>query len=94
MFLEFLVTTNGNREAGQAVNEGAAGGLGADFLAATQVMVYVGGILVLIIFGVMLTNRISGTDLLHGHRGRFMAGIGSFLFFGILAALNLKDRRR
>ncbi len=30
----------------------------ADFLAATQVIIYVGGILVLIIFGVMLTNKI------------------------------------
>ena len=28
----------------------------ADFMAATQVVIYVGGILVLIIFGVMLTN--------------------------------------
>lgn len=32
----------------------------ADFLAITQILVYVGGILVLLIFGVMLTNRISG----------------------------------
>lgn len=30
---------------------------GADFLAVTQVMIYVGGVLVLLIFGVMLTNR-------------------------------------
>ena len=30
----------------------------ADFLAATQIVIYVGGILVLIIFGVMLTNKI------------------------------------
>ena len=30
----------------------------ADFIAATQVVIYVGGILVLIIFGVMLTNKI------------------------------------
>ena len=30
----------------------------ADFMAATQVIIYVGGILVLIIFGVMLTNKI------------------------------------
>ena len=30
----------------------------ADFMAATQVVIYVGGILVLIIFGVMLTNKI------------------------------------
>ena len=30
----------------------------ADFLAAVQVVIYVGGILVLIIFGVMLTQKI------------------------------------
>ena len=30
----------------------------ADFMAASQVIIYVGGILVLIIFGVMLTNKI------------------------------------
>ena len=32
--------------------------LGADFLAATQLLIYVGGILVLILFAVMLTQRI------------------------------------
>lgn len=31
--------------------------LGADFLAITQIVVYVGGILVLLLFGVMLTRR-------------------------------------
>ena len=31
--------------------------LGSDFLAVTQVVVYVGGILVLLMFGVLLTNR-------------------------------------
>ena len=37
--------------------------LGADFLAATQLLVYVGGILVLLLFGVMLTHRIYDLDL-------------------------------
>lgn len=37
--------------------------LGADFLAATQMLVYVGGILVLLLFGVMLTHRINDLDL-------------------------------
>ena len=37
--------------------------LGADFLAATQLLVYVGGILVLLLFGVMLTHRITDLDL-------------------------------
>lgn len=32
--------------------------LGADFLAATQLLIYVGGILVLILFAVMLTQRV------------------------------------
>jgi NADH-quinone oxidoreductase subunit J len=32
--------------------------LGADFLAATQLLLYVGGILILIIFGVMLTRKV------------------------------------
>ena len=31
--------------------------LGADFLAMTQIIVYVGGILILIVFGVLLTGR-------------------------------------
>jgi NADH:ubiquinone oxidoreductase subunit 6 (subunit J) len=37
--------------------------LGADFLAATQVLIYVGGILVLLLFGVMLTNRLYDLNL-------------------------------
>ena len=37
--------------------------LGADFLAGTQMVIYVGGILVLLIFGVMLTHKISEMKL-------------------------------
>ena len=37
--------------------------LGADFLAATQLLVYIGGILVLLLFGVMLTHKIYDLDL-------------------------------
>ena len=38
--------------------------LGADFVAGAQVLVYVGGILVLMLFGVMLTNRIYDLQIL------------------------------
>jgi NADH:ubiquinone oxidoreductase subunit 6 (subunit J) len=31
--------------------------LGAEFVAITQILIYVGGILILIVFGIMLTNR-------------------------------------
>ena len=33
--------------------------LWADFLAGVQVLIYIGGILILILFGIMLTNKIS-----------------------------------
>lgn len=37
--------------------------LNADFIAVVQVIIYVGGILVLIIFGVMLTNKITNVEI-------------------------------
>ena len=37
--------------------------LGADFLAGAQLLIYVGGILILILFGVMLTHRIYDLNL-------------------------------
>ncbi len=41
--------------------------LAADFLAATQLLVYVGGILVLLLFGVMLTQKIHTVELRQGN---------------------------
>ena len=38
----------------------------ADFIALTQLMIYVGGILVLILFGVMLTTRVISVDMRTG----------------------------
>lgn len=40
--------------------------LGADFIAIVQIMVYVGGILILLIFGVMLTNKITDVEIKSG----------------------------
>lgn len=37
--------------------------LRADFIAITQIMVYVGGILILLLFGIMLTHRITSIDI-------------------------------
>jgi NADH-quinone oxidoreductase subunit J len=37
--------------------------LSADFLAVTQLLVYIGGVLVLILFAVMLTNRITDVNI-------------------------------
>lgn len=40
--------------------------LQADFLAVTQILIYVGGILVLLLFGVMLTNNVINVEIKTG----------------------------
>ena len=40
--------------------------LQADFLAVTQILIYVGGILVLLLFGVMLTNKVVNVEIKTG----------------------------
>ncbi|HEY2987378.1 MAG TPA: NADH-quinone oxidoreductase subunit J [Candidatus Binatia bacterium] len=44
--------------------------LGADFVAAVQLLIYVGGILVLILFAVMLTHRITDVQITNRAAGR------------------------
>ncbi len=58
--------------------------LGADFLAITQVVVYVGGILILLLFGVLLTHRSIETLELET-RGTYLLGLlGGLLVYGVL----------
>src|SRR5919106_1528818 len=49
--------------------------LGADFVAAVQVLIYVGGILILILFAVMLTRRITDVEITNRAAGRIPAVI-------------------
>jgi len=51
----------------------------ADFIAASQVIIYVGGILVLIIFGVMLTNKIDDPMLSNQSQNQVIAGVFCFI---------------
>ena len=66
--------------------------LGADFLAATQLLIYVGGILVLLLFGVMLTHKLYDLDLKSGTT-QFLPGviIGGGLFL-TLAIVTFKTK--
>jgi len=59
----------------------------ADFLAGTQVVIYVGGILVLIIFGVMLTNKIDTPSIAASSANQFIGGFGAFSIFIIQVAI-------
>lgn len=57
---------------------------GADFIAVTQLMIYVGGILVLLIFGVMLTNRQQESKAITGSINRFLGITGTACLFVII----------
>lgn len=61
--------------------------LNADFLAITQIMIYIGGILVLLIFGVMLTNRITGVDIKSGQTGKLQIIFASLIAISIVLIL-------
>lgn len=58
--------------------------LKAEFLAVTQLLIYVGAILTLIIFGVMLTARIADPTLRRWNR---QAGLSSLLTLGLWGTL-------
>jgi NADH-quinone oxidoreductase subunit J len=62
--------------------------LGADFLAATQMVIYVGGILVLLIFGVMLTHKISEMKL-KAETFQFWPGLAlvAVVFLGLVVVM-------
>ncbi|MCC6397764.1 MAG: NADH-quinone oxidoreductase subunit J [Bacteroidetes bacterium] len=61
--------------------------LQADFLAVTQILIYVGGILVLLLFGVMLTNKVVSVDIKTGTLHTIPAMILAAIVLGSLAAV-------
>src|SRR5438094_947144 len=60
--------------------------LGADFVAATQLIVYVGGTLVLVVFGVMLTAQGPFVSMKAGAGEWAGVTVVGLIFFGVLAA--------
>jgi NADH-quinone oxidoreductase subunit J len=64
--------------------------LGADFLAAAQMVIYVGGILVLLLFGVMLTHKLYDLKLKSETFQFTPAVVVVLAVFGILAAFMLR----
>ena len=56
--------------------------LGSDFIGVVQLMVYVGGILILLLFGIMLTNKITSVEI----RNESTFVIPTIVTIGIFAA--------
>ncbi len=59
--------------------------LGAEFVAVTQVLVYIGAVIVLFLFGVMLTRASMGDDESVAREKRAMAAITGVLLFAVMA---------
>jgi NADH-quinone oxidoreductase subunit J len=66
--------------------------LGADFLAATQMVIYVGGILVLLLFGVMLTHKLYDLNLESETYQCLPALIVVLAVFGMLITIMTRTR--
>lgn len=59
--------------------------LGAEFVAVTQVLVYIGAVVVLFLFGIMLTRASLGEDESVDQEKRSMAGFVGVLLFAVMA---------
>ena len=69
--------------------------LGAEFLAAAQVIVYAGAIMVLFIFVVMLLNAGEEDRSSHGSKIAYIAGIpGAAVIFCLLSFVFLSERKQ
>ncbi len=62
----------------------------ADFLAVTQLVIYVGGVLVVLLFGIMFTGRAKGGAVNSGTRSVLTGTILAALFFALLLSVLLQ----
>ncbi len=58
--------------------------LGAEFAAATQVMVYIGAVMVLLLFGVMLTRAKIGDDGDLDYDSKWIGGLSAVSMFAVM----------
>ena len=65
--------------------------LDAEFLAAVQILLYTGGVITLMLFGIMLTRRIDGVHVLHESAGQPRAIACAIALFGAIAYAIYRD---
>ncbi len=58
--------------------------LGADFVGVTQVLIYIGGVLILIVFGVMLTHNVYSVDIFNKLGTLVMGTVSAIITFTII----------
>ena len=67
--------------------------LEAEFLAFVQILVYVGAILTLVVFAIMLTGRLQGSPVSPASRQRLPAAVASLSLFAVLVSSTLPMTR-
>lgn len=65
--------------------------LSADFLAVTQIVIYVGGILILILFGVLMTQKIYDPSKRTSHNSFLVSLFGGLLIAAVLGIIIYKS---
>jgi len=61
--------------------------LGAEFLAAAEVLIYAGAITILILFAIMLSQKIIGRDIVYRNRQSIIAALVSLAMAGVLIVI-------
>ena len=64
--------------------------MGADFLMATQLLIYVGGILVLILFAVLLTHKIKGLNVTNKSVGLPQGALLALIVAGLISKVAIE----
>jgi len=64
--------------------------LRADFIAAVQVLLYTGGVVTLMLFGVMLTHRLESARILHESQNHLRGAVIAIATFGLMASAILQ----
>jgi NADH-quinone oxidoreductase subunit J len=63
--------------------------LQAEFLAAVQLLLYAGGVVTIVVFAIMLTERLVGQSLVETNRGLGWGALGAVAVFAIVAGVVL-----
>jgi NADH-quinone oxidoreductase subunit J len=67
--------------------------LDAEFLAAVQILLYTGGVITLMLFGIMLTRRVAGVQILHGSKDKPKALACAIALFGAIVYSIYSDKQ-
>ena len=61
--------------------------LNAELLAVVQILLYAGGVVILLAFGIMMSNRMKEGQVLSGTKNRLLAAVISLSLFSLLVYL-------